>query len=85
MHSPRLTFATTLHVSPHSWLTDHQLSCEQAVDVLQLLFGLGDVAIQALVAMHPRLTDPENIESVIIPRGFQYDDERADAREALKQ
>mmetsp|Transcript_5106 Transcript_5106/g.13267 ORF Transcript_5106/g.13267 Transcript_5106/m.13267 type:complete len:98 (-) Transcript_5106:88-381(-) len=66
-----------------AWLSDHQLTCEQAVGILQLMFGLGDVAIKALAAMHPRLTDPENVQGVLIEDGFQYDDERADARAQL--
>eukprot|EP00035_Acanthoeca_spectabilis_P022343 m.443200 g.443200 ORF g.443200 m.443200 type:complete len:98 (+) comp18937_c0_seq1:1603-1896(+) len=66
-----------------AWLSDHKLTCEQAVGILQLLFGLGDVGIQALVAIRPQIVDPENVEPVLIENGFEYGDEKADAKKAL--
>ena len=54
-----------------------------AVEVLQLLFGMGDICVQAAVLIKPRLVDPANIEVVLLAKGFQYDDEREDARQAL--
>jgi hypothetical protein len=65
------------------WLSDHKLTCEQAVGVLKVLLGLGDVQIQALVAIHPCLIDPENTADVLIEQGFQYKDEKQDARAAV--
>ena len=50
--------------------------------MLGSFFGLGDVAIEAAALMRPALVDPENIEGVLLT-GFQYEDERAAAREAL--
>ena len=51
--------------------------------MLKLLFGLGDTAIQALLIIHPHLTDPENAEGVLIQQGFQYADERENAMAAI--
>lgn len=68
----------------NAWLSDegHNLSCEQAAEVLKLLFGLGDVAIKAAVAMKPHLSDPEHIDPTLLS-AFQYDDEKQDAKEQL--
>eukprot|EP00041_Stephanoeca_diplocostata_P014700 m.276475 g.276475 ORF g.276475 m.276475 type:complete len:102 (-) comp19765_c1_seq2:33-338(-) len=67
-----------------AWLTDHKISCSQGVELLQVLLGLGDVAISAATLMKPELLDPENIEPVLIAQGFKYDDEKEDARKALE-
>ena len=83
MSNPPLTARPRVSLGSSRWLSDHKLTCGQAVEVLQLLFGLGDIGIQALVAIHPNITDPENIDSVLIEKGFQYADERKDARAAI--
>lgn len=66
-----------------AWLSDHTLSCAEAAELLQSLFGLGNIAILAATAIQPQLTDPENMDSVMISKGFQFDDEKEDARIAL--
>eukprot|EP00040_Diaphanoeca_grandis_P019824 m.105009 g.105009 ORF g.105009 m.105009 type:complete len:99 (+) comp27611_c0_seq1:127-423(+) len=66
-----------------AWLSDHAVTCTQAVEVLKVLFGLGDVAVQAAVLIHPKLVDPQHIESVLLKDGFQYNDERQEAKEKM--
>lgn len=66
-----------------AWLSDHHLTCKQGVQVLQLLFGLGDIGVRAAVLMKPCIVDPDQIEPVLLRQGFQYDDERDDARVAM--
>jgi hypothetical protein len=40
--------------------------------------------LQPLVqVIYPRLVDQDRFKAVVVPNGFQYDDERADAIKAL--
>ena len=65
-----------------AWLTDHKLTCSEAVVLLELMFGVGDIAVQAMALMQPNLTDPDQIAAVVLP-AFKFEDERSDVKTAL--
>lgn len=50
---------------------------------LKRLFGLGDVAVKGAVILYPKLSDPENFLGQVLPVAFEFDDERADVKQAL--
>lgn len=64
-------------------LTDHKLNCEQTKAVLATFFGLGDVRVNAVKAIYPRLADPQNFKSTVLVEAFKYDDERSQVVQAL--
>eukprot|EP00051_Salpingoeca_urceolata_P027206 m.480425 g.480425 ORF g.480425 m.480425 type:complete len:100 (+) comp21834_c0_seq1:59-358(+) len=66
-----------------AWLSDHQLTCEQAKGLLSTFFGLGDTKVQAAVLMHSQVTDPQNFVDVVLEQGLQYPEERQDVKQAL--
>eukprot|EP00729_Bicosta_minor_P018359 gene18359-4667_t len=58
-----------------AWLSDHKLSCAQAAELLQIMFGVGDIGVQAAILMHPQLTDPDQTEAVLVA-AFKFPEEK---------
>lgn len=83
----RVFMRSSLLISPLVFLicrlTDHKLNCEQTKAVLATFFGLGDVRVNAVRAIYPRLTDPQNFKSTVLVESFKYDDERSQVVQAL--
>lgn len=50
-------------------LSDHKLACVQAAELLKIMFGVGDIGVQAAVLIYPQLTDPDQAEAVSLSEG----------------
>jgi len=49
---------------------------------MQIMFGVGDIGVQAAILMHPQLTDPDQTEAVLVA-AFKFPEEKDEVRAAL--